>query len=368
MSFVGGIASIAGVQNQTAYTGGLFPAPTSYILREDLLDAAMNLDKKKKAAVFLAMPKTTSNGLIHEWLIDNLPSTATGGAVEGDDWASAGDARLRTRLYNVVQTFKRNFAVSLDQIEYSLKGRAPGVSNEYTHQVGNFLVATEQSMDARVVALGAGVVATTAGVSTNAPLMGTIRNWEAIGVTSTAAQNNATSVCQINVGGAWSRSKFLALHEFMFGIGADPDTLACSPGVKSDITQDILGETLFASGFVSSAAGMGFANPPSVVRQLHTDGSGTEYTQDIQFMRTDFGRVAILVDRFIPESSTTAIDRNGAAYFLYERANLRMAFWRPLRHYPLPPTGDSARGYVHCGATLELLHPGTMGVGKNVTT
>jgi len=359
-----------------AFPGGFtaaasYPAPQAgtIILREDLLDAVINLDKEKSAAVFLAAPKTTANGFVHEWLIDQLPSTSTAGALEGDDWAS-GAITARTRINNAVQTFRRDFAISLDAVEYSLKGRAPGVSNEYEHQVENFLLATEQSVDARCVALGTAVVSASATAATDTARTGAFRNWQLTATADPSAgvqgTNAATNALSINISGAWSRSRYLALHEAMFKLGANPNTLAVDPGVKADITNDVLGEQAQATFQPANTSAM--AAVPTVVRQVHTDGSASEYTADIQFMRTDFGRVAILVDRFIPTAATSTNARIGGAFFLYDRSKARIAFWRPLRHYSLPPTGDAMKGYVHCGAVIEMLHPNCMGIGYNVTT
>lgn len=359
-----------------AFEGGLgaaggHPAPqaATIYLREDLLDAVINLDKEKDAAVFLAAPKTTSNGLVHEWLIDALPATSTAGALEGDQWAS-GAVSGRTRLNNAVQHFRRDFAVTMDAVEYAMKGRAPGVSNEYEHQVENFLLANEQSMDARMVALGTAVISASAAAVTDTARTGAFRNWQlsATADPSAGAQGTgaATNAISMNISGAWSRTRFLTLHEAMFKLGAKPNTLAVDPGVKADITNDVLGEA--AQATYQPANTSAIAATPAVVRQVHTDSSATEYTADIQFMRTDFGRIAILVDRFIPTAATSVSARVGGAYFLYDRSKARLAFWRPLRHYPLAPNGDSMRGYIHAAASVELLHPNTMGVGYNITT
>jgi uncharacterized protein DUF5309 len=335
------------------YAGGGFQAAASGIyLREDLIDVVQNLDKNKEAAVFMSIGKTTSNGMIHSWELDTIPATATGGSVEGEDWASAA-LSARIRLQNAVQNFKFNVGVSLDSLEYSLKGQAPGVGNEYQHQISRHLMALEQSVDARIVAAGTTVASASSTGSGSTALMGTLRSFQ---VSATAAAGSAesaavTNCCQINIAGAWSRSRFLALHEFMFNQGANPDTLVVDPGVKGDITNDILGE--------SAATG---------IRQVHFDNSASEYTQNIQFMRTDYGRVALLVDRFVPTAATATNSLAGGAYFLFEKAAVRLAFWRPIRHYPLPPNGEAARGYVHTGATIEVLSPRALGVGYNITT
>jgi hypothetical protein len=362
MAFPGGlIAQAAGI-----------PAPGTESNREDMIDAVINLDKQKKAAVFLAAPKTVANGMNHDWLVDTLPATSTAGAIEGDAWASSAGV-ARTRISNAVQTFVSGFAVSLDQIEYSIRGRTPGVSNEYEHQLERFLLSLEQSIDARIVANGASVAGVSASSATTVALFRAVRGWfatagAATGSVTTAAVGTSSGVSKINVSGAWSRSAFMALHEAMYKLGADPDTLAVDPGVKLDIVTDIMGEV--AQSTASSVAASAMYGIPAVVRQQYVNTSTTDFSQDVQFMRTPFGRVAVLVDRFIPSEATPIATNavSGGAAFLYERSRLRIAFWRPMRHYSIPPDGDSARGYVHTAATLELLHPNTVGVVYGLTT
>lgn len=368
MSFPGGFGTFGSVSRYPA------AGASTTIYREDLLDLAVNLDREKRAAVFLALPKTDANGLNHEWFIDQLIATSTAGAIEGDDWSS-GAIQVRTRLANSVQTFRRNFAVTMDSVQYSLKGRAPSVTNEYEHQVENILFSVTQSIDARICALGTAVQGTggpgnppSATASNDTPLMLTLKGWM---VTATAAAGTttgsatATNSISMNVLGGWSRSRFLTLHQTMFSVGANPNTLAVDPQTKADITADVLGEV--ASNLsLQPANTSAIAATPQVIRQIHTDTSNTEFFQDIQFMRTDFGRIAILVDRFIPTAATATDARTSGAWFLFDRAKVRVAFWRPLRHYPLPPNGDAMRGYIHAGATLEVLHPQAIGIGYNM--
>lgn len=346
-----------------------FPAAqaSGIIYREDLMDVVMNLDKEKKAAVFLAAPKTVANGMTHEWELDQLPATATGGVAEGADWASSS-MTARTRLGNAVQTFKFNFGVSLDSVEYSVKGRAPGVKHEYNHQVGNYLQTLEQSIDAAMVRNASVASVQATGATGDLALMAGFRGYQASATAAAGSAQSAavTNVAMVNVLGAWSRTRFLALHEFMFNLGANPNTLAVDPGVKADITNDILGEVAQVTGQPANASAI--FGIPTVVRQMHVDSSATEYTADIQFIRTDYGRVAVLVDRFIPQAATATSSTAGGAFFLYDRSKVRLAFWRPIRHYPLPPNGDSMRGYCHAGVTVEILTPRAVGVGYNITT
>lgn len=355
----------AGVASPPTLGAGV-PAPGTESNREDLLDAVINLDKNKTAAFFLAAPKTTANGMNHDWLVDTIPATATGGTLEGADWSSASLSG-RVRLTNAVQTLTFPFSVSLDQMEYSRRGQTPGNSNEYENQVDRHLMALEQSVDARAVALGTAVAAASASATNATARLGALRAWHTsststtgVVVTSTAGSYSGATICDVR--GAWSRSLFLAVHEAMYGLGANPDTLCVDPGIKLDITTDILGEV--ASAVATSTADI---NPP-VVRQPYPNNSWSEFSADIQFLRTPFGRVAVLIDRFVPTAATASNAVAGGAAFLYERSRVRYAFWRPMRHYPLPPTGESARGYVHCGVTLEMLQPQTVGILYNLTT
>lgn len=305
--------------------------------REDLADLITNLDKDKIAATFLALPKTTTNSLHHEWLIDSLTTQDTAGVTEGDDF-SAGALGNRTRYGNVVQSFRKDFAVTMDQIKLSQNGIAAGVPNEYEYQVGKKLMELTQSMDARIVALGS-TVASNAGAGGTARLMATLRAWSAL-----AIQESAT--------GLFTVAEFMKIHERMFGAGARPDTLVCSHGVKADITRAIL-DTGAQSGN----------------RLTYFQPSSQVYDQSVEYMRTDFGRVAILVDIFVPQAAVSnASEIASSAYFVFDKSKIRMAFFRQLRHYPLPPNGDAFRGYVHGSFTLEVLHPSALGMHTQVTT
>jgi len=262
------------------------------------------------------------------------------------------------RINNAVQTFASGLSVSMDQVEYSRKGQTPGVANEYEYQVERFLLAIEQSMDARAVALGTGVSVNSASASNATARFRAIRGWHATvsaatgAVTTAAVASAGSGVSRINASGAWRNSDFLLLHESMYLLGGDPDTLAVDQGVAMDIADAVLGST----------------GATSVLRQVYTKDNDSEFARDVQFMRTPFGRVAVLIDRFIPQAAIVTDAISGGAAFVYERARLRFAFWRPMRHYPLPPTGDSVKGYVHAGVTLEPLHPQTIGVIYNLST
>lgn len=320
----------------TSYGVGV-PAIGAEGNREDLSDLIENLDKEKVAATFLTLPKTTTNSLLHEWLIDTLAATATAGAVEGDDWAAATLAS-RTRLGNVVQAIRRDFAVSFDQVKMSQNGQTAGVPNEYEYQVGKKLMEVTQSFDARIVA-NSTAVGSNAGNTSTPRLMAALRAFSSSAVTG-------------SLSGSFTLASLMGIHETMFGAGARPNTLVCSHGVKADITNALL------------------ASPTATgTHIMYTQPSSQVYDQSVEYIRTDFGRMAIVVDIFVPQlSATAAAAIDSAAYFVFDSSKIRLAQFRPLRHYPLPPNGDSFRGYVHGSMTLEVLHPSCLGWVHQVTT
>lgn len=315
--------------------------------REDLLDLITNLDKEKSAALFQALPKTTTNSLTHEWLIDALAATSTAGVTEGDDFSASARA-ARTRISNIVQSFRDDFLVTNDQLKLSQNGVTAGVPNEYEYQVGKSLITIMQSIDARLMALGASSAATAGGTAT-ARRMNSLRVTSWGGVAAVTATAGAT-------GAAISLTQILSVHETMFTAGANPDTIVVSPGVKMDLTNALL-----------NVAPAGGSAQSSLVR--YTQPSSQVYDQAVEYIRTDLGRFAILVDRFCPQSTASAAAAiDSAAYFIFDKSKIRLAFFRPIRHYPLPPNGDSMRGFVHGSCTVEVLHPSALATVAQVTT
>jgi hypothetical protein len=70
---------------------------------------------------------------------------------------------------------------------------------------------------------------------------------------------------------------------------------------------------------------------------------------------SDFGLIQVVLDRWVPQGTTATATTNsaGRAFFI-ESSLVRVAFLRPIKHVPLPPSGDSARGMVLGELTLEV--------------
>ena len=306
--------------------------------REDLSDLLVILSPDDTPAVTM-LPKSTTQGLLHEWMTDVLSGTATAGVTEGDDFA-ASPLSARVRYGNVVQSFRKDFLVSNDQQQLAANGRTVGTGNEYDFQVGKSLKEIKRNIDARIWAQGSATVGSATGATGTARRMAAVRGWFATEI-------------QSNISGAFATASFLNLHETMYTEGADPDTLFVSPGVKADVSRTLLND-----------AGLARVQWQGAV-------SDKTYAPIVDIIQTDFGRLAVVPDRWVPQSASTAasgVSGDGASLFLIEKAKVRLAFFRPPKHYPLPPSGDSVRGFCLAALTVEVLHPSAVGVGYNVTT
>lgn len=322
----------------TSYGLG-WPGQSNAATREDLSDLVAILSPDDTPAVTM-LPKTTTQGLLHEWMTDVLSATATAGADEGADFVASALSG-RTRYNNVVQIFRKDIMVSNDEQQLAANGKTVGSGgNEYNYQVGKGLKEIKRNINARIWANGSSTVASITGATNAVRRMAAVRAWSA-------------SAILTDVSGGFATGSFLNLHETMYSEGADPDTLFVSPGVKADVSRTLL-------------------NDGNLARVQWQDPLGANrYAPVIDIIQTDFGRLAVVPDRWIPQSGATAASASagqGGAYFLVEKSKLRLAFFRPPKSYPLPPGGDSVRGFVLAALTLEVLHPSAIGLGVNVST
>jgi uncharacterized protein DUF5309 len=320
--------------------------------REDVMNTLTMIDPDE-AMTAAVLARTTTNGIRHEWATDALQATSTAGALQGDDWggsATGTGATLikRTRYVNIVMWFRKDWSITNDEIELSRRGTIIGVPDEARYQAGKAAMEVNRNVDARLWANGSASYGSATGADGTIASCATFRAFgQILGPTA-------------NVNGTFATGSLYSLHETMWTAGAKPDTIFCSPGVKVDISRSLLGDIGYSTTVGST--GLGTVRSTDVI-------SGGEYGPVIEFIRTDFGRVAIVVDRWIPQSSSTSgTASESAAWFLVEKAKLRVAWWRPIKPYPVGNTGDSIKAYCLGALTPEVLHPTCLGVAYNVTT
>jgi hypothetical protein len=329
--------------------------------REDASNTLTMIDPDE-AMSLAVLSKTTTNGLRHEWFTDTMQATSLQAALPGEDWGQGTNKVLkaRTRLTNFVEWKRQDWSITMDELLLSQRGQLFGVPDELRYQMGKGGQEVNRNMDARLWApsSGTGATATTYGSASGADTVlsqfATFRAW---------ASASGISYALSTANGAFITAAFYDLQERMWTAGAKPDTIFCSPGVKSDISRTLLGDT---SSPATQTGAQGI--PGLAAANVFTGG---EYGPVVDFIRTDFGRVAMVVDRWINQASaivnTTATDQN-AALFLVEKAKLRVAWWRPIRPYQVASTGDNVKVYILGAATTEVLHPTAIGQMYNITT
>lgn len=332
-------------------------------IRENIHDQLTNIDPDETPTVAI-LPKTTVSNLFVTWMIDALHATATGAAHEGAEF-SAMQLFGRQRLQNWVQRFRKDFALSQDQIELAKRGGIVGVHDAMAFEAGKAGQEIQRNINARLWSNSAATASADAlaemgyatgaesGANATASQFANIRyfgqyvTYKLPGTSPTSVTGGVTAA----VDGAFASGTLFDLHEQMFMYGIKPDTLVLSPGVKRDLSRILLSDTGLAR-----------------VQNLDTI-KGQEFGPVIEFIRTDFGRLATVVDRWMPQSSVTGANRwNAAAYALIDKARLRLAYWRPLKPYSLPPSGDNMRAFMLAALTLEVTHPRAIGLGLGVTT
>lgn len=295
--------------------------------REDLLDVITTIDPWD-TPFYSSAPKVNAMHTTHEWLVDAYAATATGGALEGG--AFSADASLgRTRLTNWTQIFRREVSVADTQRAVN----PAGIRDEYEYQVMKRTREIARNIESRIFTIGA---TTATGGSGTIRIMKTLSDFGLFSATFSAALGSANF------------SAILNLHEQIYTAGGNPDALYLSPGVKADFTQ-----TMFASGSATA-------------RQITLTQNERRIIQNIDVFESDFGLLAIIPDRFVPQFSATAQGNGGI--FMLERSKAKIATLRPVKHTPMGKVGDDTRGMVVGELTLQVDHPSAHGYVRYVIT
>jgi len=291
--------------------------------REDLIDLIINIDPWD-TPLFTKSPKTVARHTMHEWLTDALQATATTFyADEGADFGNANSTMTaRTRVSNWTMIFRKDVQASQTQRAVD----PAGVTDEYGHQVMKGLKEL-----ARVIESTFFAAATTATASTGPRVMKTLE---------TFITTNAYKAGDTTIGGSGTaetrpiiEAAFNGILDAIFQQGGNPDTVYVNSKGKRQI-----------SGFTTNA---------TVNRNIAL--ADKRLINSVDVYESDFGLIQIVLDRWVPQGTTATATTNstGRAFFI-ETSLVRVAFLRPIKHVPLPPSGDSARGMVLGELTLEV--------------
>lgn len=303
--------------------------------REDLIDLIVNIDPWD-TPLFTKAPKTVAKNTLHEWLTDALQATATTFyADEGADFG-AGNSTMtaRTRVNNWTMIFRRDIIVSQTQRAVD----PAGVQDEYGHQVMKGLKEV-----ARVIESTFFADATTATASSAPRVMKTLETF----ITTNDYQANSPAIGGAGTATATiiSEAVFNGMLDAIFTQGGNPDTVYVNSKGKRQIS--------------------GFTTNTSVSRNIALNDK--RLTNAVDVYESDFGLIQIVLDRWVPQggTATNSTESAGRAFFI-ESALVRVAFLRPIKHVPLPPAGDAARGMVLGELTLEVGNEKALGVMTHI--
>lgn len=301
----------------------------------------------RETPTFDLLSKEEWSAPYQEWPVDTLGATATTPSQEAWEFTPTVPTG-RTRYNNVTQAFHKGLLVSRRQQQMSQRGVTQGVPNEYRYQLGKMLLDMNKNINARIVANGTAVVSATG----------------ATGTDSRTAALRGFPMLVTNVSGAFSHTSYLNLHRKMDELGISPDTLLVSSGVKSDISQSVLG---LQPSAVATAL-------PSL-RRFTEAASNKRFGGTIEVLSDDFGDVMIVRDRWLPtasavaaaHASTTGLESGAACYFLMDKSYVKVGIFQAPIHKPLPPNGDYERGFIVSEIAVKVLHPTAIAAGLNIT-
>lgn len=307
--------------------------------------------------------KDVADGLYWEWMTDRLAARTTAAALEGAA-ASYDAAVTRKKLANYVQHMQGGFAVTLDQIEMSRRGKTIGVKDEFRYQAGKRMSEKQLDLNTRAWSLcpsgttadsSAATDAPSSGSSSTGPISGNFHYWARNSVaTATSAFLGVAQATQFKyTAGSFSSADLNTVTKAMFDNGTRPNTIFCGHAVKLAMDSAFFNQT--ASG--------------TLIR--NTDAlQGSEYGATIEVIKTSIGRFAIIVDHTMPAqtSGTSAAAKwSDAAWYVAKREDMKLATWREFAPYDIPSAGDSVCGYVRGSYGFKITNPFSIGGVYGVT-
>lgn len=322
------------------YKFGLLPGVN--VNREDLLGVITNVDPTETPWLAQA-PKDTMKAALKEWITDSLATASTAGAIEGNDF-SIGTISTPTRNINWSQIFRKDIAIT--ETERAID--AAGWKDAYGYQIKKAVEEIARNVELTVFS----AISTSSGSSTAARAMKTFENFLTTNVKKSTDYSSATSAGTATAA-VMTLNDFNATLAAIFTSGGKPESVFCNEAYKRQI-----------SNFSAGTAGI-----PNMRTVVAMDAA---IALNVDLFETDFGRKAIVLDRWVPQATNVAsaagtgsTDVSGRIFFL-ERNKARMAWLRPVAHTLIGKSGDSVRGIVVGEGTLMVMAEKAHGVMQGV--
>lgn len=320
--------------------------------REDLANWIANISPYD-TPLGNTLGRTVARSTYHEWLIDSLAAVGTRGIDEGKDW-EAPVHTAPTRPVNWTEIFLKDIAVTETQREIDTAGFA----DAYAYQVEK---ATKEILRERESALMNDGTTATGTTATNVnrvmkSLEEFITTTVKIPGTSVTTGTYRTTVSATNMAARLTEADFNDMLQLIWTEGGHTDLVVGGAPYKRQISN--------------------FSANDKNTRYI--TATEKELVVGVDLIDTDFGVIAIQLNRWSPVGTNTTIsygagsasaatnnDRQGRIWFL-ERARVRIAELRPLKHRLMGTRGDSTVGQVVTECTLEVGNEAALGVMQGV--
>lgn len=274
---------------------------------EDVTDLITNVDFES-TPFYSMLAEAQATNTVHEWLVDTYAASADNAQAEGYT-ASYTDITAPTRSNNIVQLFNKDVRVTNTQMRVDHYGQSDPYQYQLKKKMKELARDIEKALVAGTFASGASGVARR--------LNGAI----ALITTNKTARNSGTSL---------SETEFNDILQGIFDSGTDisVDKAFTGASLKRAISAYTAGSTKF------------------------TDADGKRLYNTVSVYESDFGVVAIHLEREVP---STAGQRGILAV---DSSKWRVAYLtdgRP-QHIPQGLNGSAKNGLLETELTLEALN------------
>jgi len=329
------------------------PSTITTVLREDLYDLVTNIDPYDTSLLSM-LPRRESRSTIHQWIVDSLPGLVlnnTAGSIdvdgvnvqglsEGFDSPNFASNYPYTgqpqRLTNFTQIFGAKVGIS-----DTLKNTSPaGIRNPYNWEVLKATKVTGKAIERRMLDNASANASFISGTATDPRAMKALSEW----TSGTYALN------QVTANGLITAAIVDSGMEAAYTAGGAPEYLFLSVGSKIDLANN-LRQTVSATS--------------TLINQSNIGAAEKRIIKSVDVYEGDYGPVAIVMNRQIPQSSSTT---GGGKAWLIEKNKLAMAQFSPIQHIPLAKTGYNTKGIIAGELTYEFLNPKSCTMINNVTT
>jgi len=295
--------------------------------REDL--ANMIYDISPMDTPFVSgISKNSATATNHEWQTDSLSAAANNAQIEGAD-ATTTASTPTTRLGNYTQISSKTPQVSRTQRQVDSAGRG----DEMDYQVMKMAKELKRDQEKALLANKAKV----SGSEVLARELAGIESWLATnyvgGVGGSAPTGDGTDTRTVGANTAFSEDKLKAVLASCWDEGGNPDMIMAGS---------------FNKQAMSAFVGGGNSGPA----QRIVDGDSTRVNTAIDIYVSDFGSLAVVPNRFMPQNSVHVLEMD--KWCLSSLANFQET--------PLAKNGDSDRVQLLSEYTLEAKNEAASGI------